>query len=127
MELLRDPHLFTLALVLLGAAGLGAGLSLGKGGVLLAKLKGNGNGKVNVSVAPPVPSPVHAGHNCLECIRTLAQMFPCKDHSGLVADMKNNLAATQRIESNVEKVWDAIGGLSGDVKELIKTQNERRA
>lgn len=118
MTALQDPHLFILAAILLGALGLGTGLSLGKGGALMAKLKGNGE-KVNVSVAPAVASPEKTGKSCAECLQNLAQMLPCKEHSGIVAGINYLTASNGRIEKRMDQVWDAIDDLRDDVKTLI--------
>jgi hypothetical protein len=119
---LQDPNIFYLAVILLAALGLGTGLSLGKGGALLAKLKGNGEGKVSVSVTPAASAGTEkAGKSCSECLQNLAQMLPCKDHSGVVAGIGHLAASNDRIEKRVDQVWDAIDDIRDDVKTLIKS------
>jgi hypothetical protein len=122
---LQDPHIFVLAVVLLGALGLGTGISLGKGGALLAKLKGNGEGKVNVSVAPAVQSAEKAGKNCTECLQSLQALFPCKEHSGIATEISHLTASNGRIEKRVDQVWDAIDDIRDDVKTLIKAGSSK--
>lgn len=116
---LENQNLFYLALVFLGALGLGAGLSLGKGGALLAKLKGDGE-KVSVSVTSPAPPPENPGKSCTECLQNLAQLLPCKDHSGVVAGISHLSESNGRIEKRVDQVWGAIDEIRGDVKGLLK-------
>lgn len=116
---LQDPNIFILAVVLLGALGLGTGFSLGKGGALLAKLRRNGESNVSVSVAPVQPLE-KAGKNCSDCLQSLQSLLPCKEHSGIATSITFITETNKRIEGRVEDVWDAVGEMQKDVKALIK-------
>ncbi len=105
---LESPATMMLAAVLLFGAGLGFGGVTGKGWLLvdnLRKRNGNGNGTDPARKPPSL---------CRDCL--LQELLPCKDHSGLVADVKHLVRGTEEIKGVLNELWGAINELRKEIK-----------
>lgn len=90
---LESPAYLVLAAVVLFGAGLGFGGVTGKGLLLLQRLKNNGVGK-----APASPSPY-------------CSLEVCKEHSGLVSDVKHLIKGNDEIKVVLNDLWSAVNEL----------------
>ena len=89
MSWLDSPTNIMLAVALLFGAGLGFGGVTGKGWLLLNGLRKNGkNG--NGSKNP------------------LQDLLPCKEHSGLVADVKNLVKSNEEVKAEIRAGFERI-------------------
>ncbi|MBW1953840.1 MAG: hypothetical protein JRI66_12305 [Deltaproteobacteria bacterium] len=94
------PDQILLTAALLFGAGLGFGAASGKGWVMLQKFKNGGK--------PPPKD------DCSECqkIRDLmADMIPCKYHSGLEANIAHLLNEMAHVRGTVGEIWSSINEL----------------
>jgi len=112
MSLLENPYFFALALVLIAAMGLGAGITAGKGTLqLINPFRKNQSGLKTES---------RTKEDCINCLKNLAQMFPCKDHSGMVTAITHMEQTATRIEGRINDLWGAMEDVQKDIKDLIK-------
>ena len=95
---LESPAYLVLAAALLFGAGLGFGGVTGKGMILFQRFKNNGFGKEST------PAPPHCS------------MEVCKEHSGLVADVKHLIKGNDEIKVVLNELWGAVNELR---KELM--------
>lgn len=96
-----------LAAFLLFGAGLGFGGMTSKGWMLLSVLKKkNGNNK----------DQTHWPAFYKEYLLNPQTVLPCKDHSGLVADVKHLIRGNEEIKGVLNDLWSAVNELR---KELM--------
>jgi hypothetical protein len=105
--ILESPANLVLAAVLLFGAGLGFGGVTGKGWLLLNGLRrANGNG----------PDKGKKFWPCQECLAGLANLFPCKEHSGLAADVKHLVKGNEEIKGVLNELWGAVNELRKELR-----------
>ncbi len=105
--LLDSPVSMLMGAALLFGAGLGFGGVTGKGWLLLNGLKRkNGNGG-----APGPRSSL-----CQDCLANLQAVLPCRDHSGLVADVKHLLKGNEEIKGVLNDLWGAVNELRRELR-----------
>ncbi|MCL6622927.1 MAG: hypothetical protein K6T55_12635 [Syntrophobacterales bacterium] len=92
-----------LAAALLFGAGLGFGGAAGKGWLFLEGLRrkngNNGDQKQRLAYQD-----------------YLSNLLPCKDHSGLVTDVKHLLRGTEEIKATLGELWNAVNELRKEVR-----------
>lgn len=128
--IVNEPHIFSLVVVAVFGLCLGAGAMALKGGASLGILRSNdGSGaKVSVSVNPTQTQGGSLGTikpeaNCVECMKSMKDTLPCKEHSGVVVNIQHTLEATKRIEGRVDSIWDAVDGIRDDVAVLTSRRD----
>jgi len=104
---LDSPAHLVLAAALLFGAGLGFGGVTGKGWLLLNGLKRKNGNRGN-----PVPTPFP----CQECLANLQAVLPCREHSGLVADVKHLIKGNEEIKGVLNELWGAVNELRKELR-----------
>ena len=105
--ILESPAYLVLAAALLFGAGLGFGGVTGKGWLLLNGLKkknGNSGDQKRWSSL------------CQDYLTNLQSVLPCKEHSGLVADVKHLIKGTEEIKGVLNELWGAVNELRKELR-----------
>jgi len=104
---LDSPVHLVLAAALLFGAGLGFGGVTGKGWLLLNGLKKKNSNGGNPGRRPNL---------CQDCLANLQAVLPCKEHSGLVADVKHLIKGTEEIKGVLNELWSAVNELRKELR-----------
>ena len=105
--LMDSPVNVMLAAFLLFGAGLGFGGITGKGWLLLSALKKKNGNNEDQKRWPAF---------CKEYLLNLQTALPCKDHSGLVADVKHLIRGNEEIKGVLNDLWSAVNELRKELR-----------